>query len=176
MRNERPVIAQESRHEQKSLTIRRAGRDRSIHTATAHAGALWGARDRVPDRQRFWVVTYRENDVEELPRPPHRATKWFKSSLHDLSRDWYRWLGVRGCGVRSGMSSKHGGQNQQMRPLKLNSCFRFRIPAQMDKARPSGHPVISRLYQQSSAYLQSSSPTRSSRHGPPCSFHRVESI
>ena len=104
VRNERPVIAQESRHEQKSLTVRRAGRGRSIHTDTAHAGALWGARDRVPDKQRFWVVTYWENSAEEPPRLPHRATKWFKRSLHDLSRDWYRWLGVRGCGVRSGMS------------------------------------------------------------------------
>ena len=40
VRNERPVIAQESRHEQKSLTIRRAGRARSIHTATVHAGVV----------------------------------------------------------------------------------------------------------------------------------------
>ena len=98
------MMGPEFRHEQKSLTIRRAGRGRSIHTDTAHAGALWGACDRVPDIERVWVVTYRENGAEEPPRPPHRATKWFKSSLHDLGRDWYRWLGVGGCGVRGEMS------------------------------------------------------------------------
>ena len=112
------MMGPEFRHEQKSLTIRRAGRGRSIHTDTAHAGALWGACDRVLDIELFWVVTYRENGAEEPPRPPHRATKWFKSSLHDLGGDWYRWLGVRGCGVRGGMSLTHSCENDDPRPLQ----------------------------------------------------------
>ena len=138
------MMGPEFRHEQKSLTIRRAGRGRSIHTDTAHAGALWSACDRVPDVERFWVVTYRENAVEEAPRQPRRATKWLKSSLHDLGRDWYRWLGVGGCSVRRGMSFVHGSENQHIQPLQLKSCFRFWVPAQTDFASPSGHPIISR--------------------------------
>ena len=170
------MIAPEFRHGQKSLTIRRAAHGRSIHTAILRAGVVWSARDRVPDRQHFCVVPYRKNGLGRAPCLPFWATKWLTSSRHDLVRDWYGWSGVEGGSVRGGTSSKHGGQNQQMRPLKPNSCFRFRIPALMDKARPSGHPVISRRYQQSSPYLHSSSRTSSSRHGRPCSFHLVESI
>ena len=64
--------------------------------------------------------------------------------------------------MRGGMSSTHGGENQHIRTLQLESCFPFWVPAQTDLASPSGHPITSRRHQQSSPYLQSSSPTSSS--------------
>ena len=100
------MVAPERGHEQKSLTIRRAIRVRSIHTATVRAGSVGRARQ--GHRQTtFLRGNVPENGAEEPPPP---GDQWLKSPLYDLSRDWCMWSDVGGCSVRGGMSYTPGGQ------------------------------------------------------------------
>ena len=116
------------------------------------------------------------NRARKGPRRPRRSKKLLTGSGHDLVRGWYRWSGVRGCRVGGWMSSTHAARDSDFQPLQPKSRFRFRLPAQTDRAQASGHPKPCRINQQSPPYLQSSSRSSISTLVRRTTFHHSNEI